>query len=259
MPTRQIKFTNHIEQIGPIDKVVQFDTPLRFMPNKEQTMQLIYGQITGVLPNVFSYGTWNNTVVRVSQDNGTSWSEITLRPGNYQVGDVSYAINETISDWYTNPDIPAFKLESNVAEEKCYITIDSTKLKVAGQFCIDFSYSDIWKTLGFETVKSFNTDGQFAGSHIPDLDHFGYFMDINIDGFGDLSISNSSVSNSIAICPLTSSTGSYEINRQMTTASTLNTLNEVRSYTIKFVGARENRQIIFAECDLVLVFELKEF
>lgn len=258
MTTKPLIFRNKVSTLSPIDKIIKFDNPLLLSDTKNQYIQLKYAKITGLLPNIYSYDGWNNKNIKVSNDGGTTWTTITLRDGNYQIPDIKYAINTSISTWYTDVNDPAFTLFSNPVEQKAYITIDSTKLVGGvGQFAIDFGASDIYMTLGFQTINIYDTDGTFTASHIAEVDTHGYYMKINLDGFGDISLENNSNSNTIALCSLETSNNSYEITSERTCKASINTINRISDYKVSFVGSKD-KKIVFINCDVFIIFEIME-
>lgn len=261
--TRQFTYFKNLTSIGTADDTIRFPSSIQFRSIKsEKKLRLIGGHVSTRIPNVYNYGGYNNGLVRVSNDDFATHTDVQLNDGIYTVADIMSAINHAVSSWHTDVDNdPAFIMEANDVIGQVYIIIDSTKLATGTQFAIDFSQSSIYDLLGFVTTKSFNADGTYSASDLAKVDTFGNLLSVQISGFGAISIVNTETSNEIATIDLTNTEGGnlYRIKSDQTTAVNIYPPFEISAYTIKLVGSRDSKQILLQEGEVKLIFELTEF
>jgi hypothetical protein len=259
MTSRQFTFSKRLSSIGVGDDTVRFAQSMQLSSSTKKKLQLKSGVLSSEIPNVFSYGSFNNGLVKMSRNAGV-WTSIQLPNGIYSVSDIMQCINNTISSWYTSSADPAFQLINNASVSSNYIILDSTKLAVGGtQIGVDFSASSIYTLLGFVTTKSFITNGTHTASDRCVLDVFGNTCSIGVNGLGSISIVNSSISNVLATIDLSNATGNlYKISSDETIAVNITPPNEIAEYSITFTGSRGN-QMVWLEGELSLTFELIEY
>lgn len=150
-------------------------------------------QISVLIPNIFSYGAFNNRLLRVKTSVADPWTTITLTPGVYlSAAYIEAAITDVLAASYTDPADPAIRLESNGITNQIFLIIDSTKLSAGTQACIDFTLGNISTTIGFIAVKTFIADGIYNSSAIPEFDTQGTICNVNC------SISSSKIINGVA-------------------------------------------------------------
>jgi hypothetical protein len=220
---------------------------------------LISGVISTRIPNIYNYGGFNNGSLSVSDDEFVTQTDIQLSDGIYTVEDIQNAINRTVSSWYTDPiNDPAFILGANDVVGKVYMIIDSTKMAdPLKTFQIEFS-SDLATTLGF-TDTLFESDDTYYATNLAQLDTFGNVMNIEINGFGSISIINNQSTNVIATVNLTKQDGNlYSITKNETVEIDINPPSQLSTYEIKFKGSRSNRTILLLEGECNLIFQLNE-
>lgn len=213
-------------------------------------LKIIGGVLTKSIPNVFAYGDWDNTIIYVSNDNWVSETKIDLFRGNYSVTSISNAINAQIgATYYTNIADPAFYMRVNSSLDRVYFVIDDTKMKVAGStFGIDFSRSDICKTLGFSAVKKWTGSQTVTCDVNPEVDHFGSTISVFVDGIGDnISILNGRKSTYLTSINLNSDSSAslYTIpDSGDTMIDVTNPVYQIRNISVRFVGSRNDRRVV---------------
>lgn len=250
--------------VGIADDTVRLDQSIQFSNNQsKKTFKVIDGYISSSIPNIFNYGSFNNTVIHVSNDAfATSDVTITLEAGIYTANQIASAINESVSSTfsYTDDADPPLQIYANTVVGKVYIVIDSGKM-ASGQFAVNFGLSDIATTLGFTTTKLFDTDGTFEADVLAQLDTVGNLLTVKIDGIGYTAITNASSSTDIATVDLTEAVGNvYRISSAFSNVEfDVFPPKEFSNYKLIFVGSRNNRQIVFTEGEVVVYFLLTEY
>lgn len=164
--------------------------PIQFDTARKHAIQVISAQIPTTIPNVYQDGAINSGLCAISNDGGVTWTNVQLDEGVYSVSTIANAINAAIPvGWYINPADPAFVLQMNLALNKCYVIIDSTKMVGAVQFAIDFARngSELAILLGFTPTSAFILDGTYTADAYPIISYQGSSIRIGIDGFGKLS------------------------------------------------------------------------
>lgn len=102
--------------------------------NKKRAFRLIRCILSGQIPNIYSYGSFNNTTLAITRDGGTTWHPVQLTTGLYTIMQLHTTINDTANQnvWYTDPAQPAIVLSYNPATQFIYVRLDSTKLAAPG-------------------------------------------------------------------------------------------------------------------------------
>jgi len=177
-------YHTHVKGFGSPNGRYTFSQPLCFSGNKKQAIRLNYASITNTICNIYKTTSFNNGLLRVSNDNGVTWTNIQLNNGIYNASDINLAIQDIISSWYAKTSAPAFKLMQNDVVQKVYCIIDSTKLSNINQFCIDFGVSEIKTLLGCTTTSLFNKDGTFEFDDYPLIEWTGARINVKLTGIG---------------------------------------------------------------------------
>jgi len=262
MYSRQITFSNPASSISTIDNLIRLPQSIQWRsPKSRKTIQLVNANISTRIPNIYNSNGFNNGFLSVSDDAFTTQTDIQLENGVYEVADIQSAINRTVSSWQTDIyNDPAFRLEINDVVGKVYMIIDSTKMvDPAKTFQIEFSDA-LATTLGF-TQTLFVADGTYSAPNLAQLDTFGNFMNIEINGFGSISIINNQSTNVIASVDLTKTNGGnlYSITKNETVEIDINPPSQITTYEVKFTGSRLNRQIVLLEGECNCIFNLVEY
>ena len=267
MTTRQITYYKKLDSINSGDDRITLSQSLQFTSqSSRKKLKLVAGTVSRSIPNIFNFNGENNGLVAVKRNIADEWTEIQLDNGVYNVSDITNAINKTIGDslrWYKDNNEPAIKINSNSVVQKCYITIDSSKLSAGGsQFCIKFNYknSQMYKLLGFVNNPEISNNGMIEGSDIAQIDYFGNLISIRLNGFGNLSIFNDNVSNEIATIDMNSDSGSncYKIDTTSMFPVDIYPPYDIKSYSVELVGSRNEKHIVFLEGEIKLTFQLIE-
>ena len=152
-----LSYSKSFTTLSSLDGIVRLQQPIHFIDYRRtekprhMNLRLIQVSFTSRIANVYSLpdGSFNNGLIRVSRDGGTSWTIIQLPNGVYTMPYIQAAINESVSTWWTTPSEPGFVLRYNLATEYVYVSLDSTKLAAPGQLGIDFSQSRVADLLGY--------------------------------------------------------------------------------------------------------------
>lgn len=172
---------NSSNDVGTLDGSVALQQALNLQGNKRVEIKPISCQMSSRIPNIFSYGNFNNRIIRVKRDLFDPWTIITLTPGIYKtVSEIEAAITDVISTWMTDPYDSAIQLNANTVTDQVYVILDSSKLALGGhQACIDFSQSQIYNTLGFPlSACTFIADGLYTSSNVVRMDQQGTYCDV---------------------------------------------------------------------------------
>lgn len=171
---------NTSTNVAPMDTKIVLQDALRLNSQKRTYIKPISAQISTRIPNIFSYGAFNNTIIRVKRNVADAWTVITLTPGVYlTVSEIGAAVTAATSTWHTNPASPAIRIDANTVTDKVFIILDSSKLAAGGtQACIDLSQSQIAFTLGFPAATSYIADGTYTSSQVVRMDTQGTKVDI---------------------------------------------------------------------------------
>lgn len=208
-----LQYTNKLTTPGVFDGTFHFSAPIQLDQRARKYLRLVGLAFSKSITNIHSYTSAtfseDTSIVRVTRDGGTSWTTITLKPGNYDAYDIEQAITSAISSWYTSETDPAILIRGNVVTNHTFIVLDTTKLAPGGsQVGIDLSQSSIAAVLGFSAVKTFVVDGEYDSDLLASIDWYGDTLSLEITGFGPLSIKDGAQSFSIAMIPLASIKGS---------------------------------------------------
>ncbi|MCK9607835.1 MAG: hypothetical protein M0R33_15435 [Methylomonas sp.] len=211
---------------------------------------------------VYLDSTFNNTVIRISNNGGVAWQAIALTSGTYSPAYINAAINYVADSlgWWADSTDPGFSLAKNLATQEVYLTIDSTKLAAIGQLGIDFSQSDIAYTLGFSATQTFIADATVTADVPSHLDTQGQVINLQITGLGRLRLENSASDNTLVTIPVSSSaisTSDYIYPSGGVAATAVECLVQptVPALSFTFINARGNNAL-FSLGDAVVEIEL---
>lgn len=261
--SRILSYQKTVETISSMDGATILTNPLSLNRNKPLYIRLIKFSISSYIPNVYNYNGTNNGLLRTSKDGGATWDIIQLPMGVYSIPLIQAAIQDVISTYWADPSDQGFFLRYNSATFQTYIEIDSTKLAVAGQFCIDFGYSTslIYELLGFTGTKLFNTDGLNTAPSYAKLDWFGNNISVLLNGVGSISIKNGVSTNEFCVVPLSSSENENEYVYPMSGIVSpwiiINSLDSLSQFSVKFVG-ESNQPIYVFQGSVNLIFEISQ-
>lgn len=171
-----------LTSLGTFDGQENFDLASDFANNQSLLTRVVKAQLTKELPNIYSYGSFNNTRVDVT-NNGTSWDTVQLTAGIYTVEQLTAAINTALGaagpGWWTSDTDPGFSIKYNLSTKFVYTEIDSTKLGVGTQLGIRYDVSDMYSTLGYTLASQpLITDGVHSATEYAQLDSQGTLVDV---------------------------------------------------------------------------------
>ena len=197
-----VRYERQTDTTDTFNGVYEFQNGIILNKNNSWGVRVEKIIMSATIPNIFTHTekgiTTNTKLFRVSNDNIT-YTTVELDEGNYSISQINNAIQNIISSWMIDSSDSAFFIGINTALNKVYIVIDSTKLSVGTQFCIDFSISDIWRVFGIGESQSkiFTTDGSFGFEGNPRLNFFGDAAFIILQGVGLTSYYNGVLSRTL--------------------------------------------------------------
>jgi len=126
MASRVFTYKKSITSLGSADGSVTFERPLNLKFRGRRRIRLLSAAISSYIPNVFTTSDFTNAIIRVSNDGGTTWFDISLPNGIYTVHFIQSAINKALITWWTQSNDPGFLLGVNTVTDYVYLIIDST-------------------------------------------------------------------------------------------------------------------------------------
>lgn len=187
--------------------------PIQLDPNKKKKYQVIRTIISPEIPNVYNYGNFNNTQIRISNNGGISWSIIQFNNGIYQIDMIQDTITNAIAQagWLGTSTTPII-VNYNPATQYVYIILNSSGI-VGTQIAVDFGYTPFYNLLGFSTTSNaiFITDGTFSAQNPPQIDQQGTTCLIVCSLIQGCRYTNGIYSNIVARIPLVQSESQIEI------------------------------------------------
>lgn len=268
MTSTILTYSKSLSDIGSPNGKVIISSPLRFNSSQKLGLRLIKASFSSQIPNIWNSPTFNNGLIRLTRNGGTSWTNVQLPNGIYTCSYIQSALNTAVSGWWKEQDKPGIICAYNMATQLVYFTLDSSTLIAPGtQLGIDLGQSYIWDVLGYENVKSTIVDGVWGGDKYPKLDYFGNNVSITLDGFGPLSIRNGALSTEICSVPLSTTSNENEVlYPKQGIISPMIQLSrpppEVFEYKVNFYGSRIDpstgiqRELLIMEGMIEVVLEL---
>lgn len=271
---RVFNYKRSVNALSTFNGTDYITIPQRINVSRPHTIMVQTASITSNIPNVYNATALtdlpaaervNTGLVRVSKDGGANWTSVQLTNGVYTPLNISNAINAAISSWYTLDTDPAFTIHSNSVIGICYIVIDSTKLAVPGQMCVDFAYnnSKMGELLGFVAVSQFILDGTYDSDAYPKLDWFGNYVDVHVLGFGPLSVVAGKSSDTAISIKLETATAVNSYSYPLTTGEhpferpVASIPETISSLSLKFTG-RDDKTIVCYDGEVSVIIVLKE-
>lgn len=253
---------NTTGQVAPLTKTIRLNDSLNLKSGRILLKPKV-AQLSTRIPNIYSYGDFNNRIIQVKRNVADAWTKITLTPGVYKtVTEIEAAITEVTNTWYTDPqNNPALTIQPNNVTDQVYFVIDSTKLAAGGtQMCVDLSQSQIAYTLGYPAATTLTADGVFASSEVVRMDAQGTYAQVVCD-LCNMRVINGTPSKVMMTIPLTNMTGLTEYVYPGITFSQPPDIvytgsSYISNYTIE-VKTYDNRDMVFMKGSRILVsFEL---
>lgn len=248
--------------VGPLDGIVILADNLNLNPSKRCYIKPISCQMSTRIPNIFSYNTFNNRIIRVKRNIADAWTTINLTPGIYlTVSQITAAITSVIASWYTNPLDPAININSNSTTDQVYIILDSTKLAAGTQICIDLSQSQIAYTLGFPAATTYAADGIYTSVNTVRMDTQGTYCDV-VCSLSNSRIVNGQSKKILFSVPLTTMAGlteyMYPVNGNNVPLIQYTGSNYIANYNIEFLTQDNNKMVWLSGSKVQVIFELEQ-
>jgi len=189
--------------------------PVTLDPNKKKKYRLIRCILTPEIPNVYAYGNFNNTQIRISNNGGSTWSIIQFPNGIYTISMIQDTITSSLltAGWIASSSNTPIIVNYNPATRLVYVILNSSLLSSGTQVAVDFGYTVFYQMLGYATpaTAKFTTDGTFSAPNPPNLDVQGTYVNIVSNLINGCRYSNGTFSNIIARIPLVTTSSQVEI------------------------------------------------
>jgi len=234
-------------------------------PSKRHGFRVLRIMLSNQIPNIYNYGGFDTTKINISNDGGATWTAMTLKNGIYTLQMIEECITDVCNQngWLIKASDPALIISYNPATQIVYIKIDSTKLQVGTQFCVNFGVSKIYEMLGFNAnACSFSVDGLHSATNVPQMDSQGNYIDVFMSCIQGTRYVNGQLSNSICRLPILSG-GENEIIYPSANTGSVTPLikaiipSEISTFTIRFVNAM-GRDAVFLMGNAIVEIELME-
>lgn len=267
MTSKILCYYKEITSIGLLNGTYVQSPSLKLDNSKKYALRVLTCRLSPVIPNIYSVaGVNDNTQLDISNDNFATRVTIVLTAGSYNVAQLNLAIQNILVglSWNIDNNDSALWLAVNPVSKLCYVRLDSTKLALGTQICVDFtsqSTSTFNNVVGFTAPSSFNVDGLHDANAIPYLDYQGSNVQIRTS-FTNTSFLNGTPSNILCSFPM-SSTGN-EIIFPSTETGLISPLIQcdipyiLNGYDIKIEDQRTNKPIYFSYGSITLQLEIIE-
>lgn len=198
---------------GTRSGTVNMTQPRYLDSNKSKAFRVLRVILSPEIPNIYTYGGYSNDKARISNDGGTTWQTVVLKPGIYTIAMMQDSLNDVANQlaWYAKADDPAIVINYNPATRMVYTKLDSTKLAAPGQIAVDFAISSMCTVLGYpSSAATFIIDGIHTATLTPKLDAQGTYVEVFMTCIQNVRFVNGSLSSVVCRIPIQSS-GQTEI------------------------------------------------
>jgi len=267
MTSKILTYYKEINTLGLLDGTYTQTPSLKLDNSKKYALRVLSCRLSPIIPNIFSNTSNDTTMLDISNDNFATRTTVVMAGGSYNVPQINLAIQNIIQNlnWNTDNNDSAFWLAVNPVSSLCYVRLDSTKLALGTQICVDFtsqSTSTLNELLGFIAPVSFNIDGLHDASTIPIVDYQGSNINIRTS-FTNTSYLNGTPSNILCSFPA-SVTGNEIVYPGINTGLISPILNcdipyIINGFDIKIENQRNNKSIYFGYGSITLQIEVIEF
>lgn len=247
---------------GIRDGTVLINNPIKII-SRRAGIQLMKVAISRQIPNIYSYGDFNNTSFRISKDDGVTYSTFNIPEGIYSVLYLKqFIIGATNSlNYWTDPNATGFNMSYNNATQFIYVEIDSTKLAIPSQFRIDFGISDLWDTLGFSINQTIINDGITIADKNPKIDSQGSYISVELNSVCDYLRVSPDGTNTKILCviPIESSSTNEILYLQQFQQIILCTLNPtISQFSVRFLNGY-GRPLYLITGNVLVEFSINQF
>lgn len=255
---------NTTTSVGPLDGSINMAGGINLDPSRRTYIKPITCQMSTRIPNIFNYGNFNNTVIRVKRNIADPWTTINLTAGVYlTTAEITAAITASIPTWYINTLTPALDIQTNTVTDQVYIKLDSSLLVpgLGTQMCVDLSQSQIAYTLGFPAATTYTADGLYTSTQVVRMDAQGTYCDV-VCSLTNCRTVNGDSKKILFSVPLTSMSGLtefiYPVNGHLTPMIQYTGNNYISDYTINFFTQDNKTMVWMGGSKVQLVFELEQ-
>jgi hypothetical protein len=201
-------------EFGTRDGTVTMIQPVRFDDKKHREYQIQNITLSQQIPNIYSYGNFNNTTMQISNDSGVTYSTVQFSNGIYTVQMIQDTITNAFlkAGWITDITKIPIIVNYNPATSLIYVILDSANLS-AGMLGVNFGSSSMWQMLGFDTAahSEFVLDGTYSAQLPPQIDWQGSSINVSCSIVQYARSINGTFSNVVARVPIVTSSTSNEI------------------------------------------------
>lgn len=184
---------------------INLQQPLLLTQDRQRAYRVLRVIMSPEIANVYQYGGFDNSKLRISNDGGATWKNIQLQNGNYStLKMLQDAINDVANqfNWYTSTSDPAILINANDATGLVYTKLDSTKLAIGTQIAIDYGLSTIYNLFGYPVGACiFITDGIKTATNPPQVDTQGTYGRVYVSFISNCRWLNGQIDNSICKIP----------------------------------------------------------
>lgn len=229
---------------GTRDGTVTMIQPVHFNPSKQREYQIQNITLSQEIPNIYSYGTFNNSTMQISNDGGTTWTTVQFANGIYTVNMIQDNIINAFlkAGWITDSTKTPLILNYNPATSLVYSITDSTQL-ISGTVGVNFGSSSMWQLLGYSSAANskFTVDGTYSAQLPPQIDWQGSSINVICSAVQYARSINGNFSNVVAVVPIVTTSTSNEIVYPSGSTGNINTPfigayipSDIMSFNIQF-------------------------
>jgi hypothetical protein len=270
-------FTKISSAIGSPNMTENLSSPINLDSNKKYKMKVQEAGLSSNICNIFNINGQNNGLLRLSNNGGSTWYDLQISNGIYQLSGIANLINSTLDSygWWKPGGVYGFTFSANTEMQIIYFLMNSSLLKsgsldtngnmIGSQLGIQFDYkgSLLYQVLGYNAGSAtFTTDGTYAAPNIARIDYFGNTVSVLLD-LCSTRIRNGIPSNELLAFNLASGkVGNmyyYPISNT-TPYVPVNLPNTITSYSLKFVSSQDLNQNIYllSGSEAYVTFEIVE-
>lgn len=259
---RKDKTTSGLD-FGTRNGTVNLQQPIYLDSNKKKAFRVIRCIMSPEIPNIYSYGNFNNTIVKITNDGGLTWITVSLPFGIYTIKMIQDSINNVANQlsWY-KPNQVALEINYNPATKFVYTKIDSTQLALGTQMGIDYGASQMYQLLGYTFANSkILIDGLFTATEVPQVDSQGTYVEVTCSIIQNVRWINGTLSKSIVRIPINLQSGSVEIIYPSTNTGMISPLvpasipSFIQSYDISILNSK-GTETVFLYGSFILELEI---
>ena len=252
------------DDFGTRTKQVTLVQPVTFNDNRPRKYRVNRVILSPEIPNIYSYGSFNNTQMRISINGGVAWSIVQFSNGVFTINMIQDSITNAFAQTgsLVVGGIPVI-VSYNPATHFVYVTLQSTAL-TAGQVGVDFGFSSFYQLLGFDTPahSKFIADGTYTAQGIPNLDSQGTSILVSMDIIQGARYKNGVFSNIVCRVPIVVAASQVEIIYPSGSTGFISDWikssipSTIMTYTIDYISEKTGSPIVFLFGNATLEIEI---